>query len=388
MNHSVLFVATVVKTHIMQFHLPYLEMFQNMGWYTAVAAKNDYACPEDCKIPHCNQFFNIPFARNPFKPINLKALWQLKKIIDSGEYSIIHCHTPVGAMLTRIAAIGARKRGTKVVYTAHGFHFFKGAPLKNWLLYYPVERLLARFTDVLITINREDYTLAQSFQAKKVCYVPGVGIDTGKFSSDPTCYHEKRKELGLKDDDFLLLSVGELIRRKNHEIVLRAVASLKNDQEYSRLHYLICGRGELDTHLKELSLQLGISDHVHFLGYRNDVSQICNSSDLFVFMSCQEGLPVALMEAMGCGIPSICSEIRGNTDLIESGKEGLIVGNSAESVAAAITDLMDDPERCRAYGTAAQQKVKQFDIKQVRQQMQEIYAAACDSITDMCGETL
>ena len=180
---KVLFVATVVKTHIMEFHIPYLKMFKEMGWETAVAARNDYENPADCVIPYCDTYYNVPFERNPLKPGNLKAYKELKHIIDEGEYDIIHCHTPVGAMLTRLAAKQARKQGTKVFYTAHGFHFYKGAPVINWILYYPVEKWLSRYTDVLITINKEDYERAKTFKAGKVCYVPGVGIDLKKFNA-------------------------------------------------------------------------------------------------------------------------------------------------------------------------------------------------------------
>ena len=158
---KVLFVATVVKTHMMQFHLPYLKMFQDMGWETAVASRNDYEDPADCVIPFCDTYYDIPFERMPWKPKNLTAYRMLKKIIDEGEYDIIHCHTPVGAMIARLAALSARKKGTKVIYTAHGFHFFKGAPLLNWLVFFPAEWLLAPVTDVLITINLEDHARAK-----------------------------------------------------------------------------------------------------------------------------------------------------------------------------------------------------------------------------------
>ena len=170
---KVLFVSTVVKTHIMEFHIPYLKMLKDMGWETAVASRNDYKDPKDCVIPYCDTYYDVPFERNPFKLENIKAYKQLKKIIDEGRYGIIHCHTPVGAMLTRLAATDARKKGSKVIYTAHGFHFYKGAPVINWLAYYPIEKALARKTDVLITINKEDYERAKSkLKAGRVEYVP------------------------------------------------------------------------------------------------------------------------------------------------------------------------------------------------------------------------
>ena len=370
---KVLFVATVVKTHIMEFHIPYLKMFKEMGWETTVAARNDYENPADCVIPYCDTYYNIPFERNPLKPGNLKAYQRLKKVIDEGGYDIIHCHTPVGAMLTRLAAKQARKCGTKVFYTAHGFHFYKGAPAVNWLLYYPVEKWLSRYTDVLITINKEDYERAKTFKAGKVCYVPGVGIDLKKFNVGYVDKNEKREEVGVHADDFVLLSVGELIPRKNHEVVIRAMSVLKQENKLTHLEYVICGRGTYESELKKLAEELGVADHIHFLGYRTDIAEICNCSDLFVFMSHQEGLPVALMEAMACGLPAVCSNIRGNTDLIEDKKTGLIADNSPEKVAKAIETMRENENLREQVASAALQKIKQFDLSSVEDEMSKIY---------------
>lgn len=370
---KVLFVATVVKTHIMEFHIPYLKMFKEMGWETAVAARNDYENPADCVIPYCDTYYNVPFERNPLKPGNLKAYEELKHIIDEGEYDIIHCHTPVGAMLTRLAAKQARKQGTKVFYTAHGFHFYKGAPSINWILYYPVEKWLSRYTDVLITINKEDFERAKTFRAGKVCYVPGVGIDLKKFNVGYVNKEQKRKEIGVSADDFVLLSVGELIPRKNHEVVIRALSVLKQQDNLSHIEYVICGRGDYEIDLRKLAEGLDVADHVHFLGYRNDISEICNCADLFVFMSHQEGLPVALMEAMACGLPAVCSNIRGNTDLIEDGVTGLLVNNTPEEVAESISEMQNDTGLRNRMASVALQKIKQFDLSSVEDEMSKIY---------------
>lgn len=370
---KVLFVATVVKTHIMEFHIPYLQMFKEMGWETAVASQNDYENPADCVIPHCDQYYDIPFERFPLKLANIKAYRKLKKIINEQGYDIIHCHTPVGAMITRLAAIGAKRKGTKVIYTAHGFHFFKGAPLSNWLIYYPVEWLLAFLTDVLITINKEDYDRAQKFKAKKVCYVPGVGIDTSKFSKRVTERDEKRKELGIKQDDFVLLSVGELIARKNHAVVLKALAEIKGTEEYKKIQYLICGRGKLDAELKALANELGIADHVHFLGYRSDIPDICNCSDLFVFMSLQEGLPVALMEAMACGMPVICSDIRGNCDLVEHEKNGVLLENDHVNLSKVVIKLKNSIDIRNSLAIESRKQIDKFDLRNLLPIMRKIY---------------
>ncbi len=371
---KVLFVATVVKTHMMQFHLPYLKMFQEMGWETAVASKNDYENPEDCCIPHCDTYYDIPFERLPWKPRNMQSYKILKKIIDEGNFDIIHCHTPVGAMIARLAALSARKKGTKVIYTAHGFHFFKGAPLLNWLLFYPAEWLLAPVTDVLITINKEDYARAlRQLHAKRIEYVPGVGIRTAKFRDLELDREAKRKSLGYGQDDFLLLTVAEMTANKNHITILKALALLKERGELNHMHYLICGRGEMWTSLEESAKQLGISDHVNFLGYRSDAPELYQASDLFLFVTWREGLSVALMEAMSSGMPIVCAKIRGNTDLIDDGVSGVFSDNSPEAVAEQILSLYRDPERRERLGRAASEKALLFDEKKVLQQVKEIY---------------
>ena len=370
---KVLYVATVVKTHIMEFHIPYLKMMKEMGWETAVAARNDYENPEDCVIPYCDTYYDIPFERNPFKLGNIKAYHMLKQIIDKGNYDIIHCHTPVGGVLTRLAATDARKKETKVFYTAHGFHFYKGAPAINWFVYYPIEKSLARKTDVLITINKEDYERAKSFKAKKVVYIPGVGIDVNKFSRIAENRAKKRDELGLKKDDFVLLSVGELIPRKNHSIVLEALGNMKRAGTLGNVQYLICGQGILDAELKEKANELGISNHVHFLGYRNDVLEIYGVAHLFIFMSIQEGLSVALMEAMASGLPVICSNIRGNTDLVENGVDGDVIDNNSVAIVESIEKLRSNIELRDAYSHQELIKINRFDKHDILESVKKLY---------------
>lgn len=371
---KVLFVATVVKTHIMQFHLPYLKMFQEMGWETAVAARNDYEDPADCQIPYCDRYFDIPFERLPWKKGNLRAYRMLKAIIDQEHYDLIHCHTPVGAMIARLAARAARRKGTKVIYTAHGFHFFRGAPVANWLLFYPVEWVLSFCTDVLITINQEDYARAKGhLHAKRVEYVPGVGIDTARFRENTVDRREKRRELGCADGDFLILTVAEMTANKNHITILKALALLKNEPMFANLHYWICGRGETWQSLENSARELGIASHIHFLGYRNDAPELYPCCDLFAFMPYREGLSVALMEAMASGAPIVCTQIRGNRDLITDGVSGVFVENSPQALAEAIRALYADPQRREALGRGAREAVQAFDAEAVYRQMKEIY---------------
>lgn len=310
-----LYVATVVKMHIMEFHIPYLKMLKQAGWETSVAAKNDYEDRKDCMIPYCDTYYDVPFERLPFKFMNFKAYKELKKIIDEGGYDLIHCHTPVGALLARLAARKARKRGCKVIYTAHGFHFYKGAPLKNWLLYYPVEWFCSWMTDVLITINAEDYKRALGhFHARKIKYMPGVGIDLERFRAGSVDKKAKREMLGVSENDIMLISVGELSARKNHEVIIRALGKM----DCTNIRYFICGEGQLKQYLLKLIQKMDLQGKVRLLGYRNDISELYQAADLCVFPSKSEGLPVALMEAISCKTPVICSRIRGNMDLVKN----------------------------------------------------------------------
>ena len=310
----------------------------------------------------------IQYARSPYKIIELmKSYLQLQKIIKRERFVCLHCHTPVAGMISRLAA---RKTNTKIIYTAHGFHFYKGAPLANWILYYPIEKILSYYTDVLITINKEDYQRAKKkFHAKEIRYIPGVGIDVKKIQSTSVESDMKRKEIGICEKDFLLLSVGELNKNKNHEVVIRALAKLNN----SRIKYVICGKGELKDYLKKLADELGLGNQVKILGYRKDVIQICKISNVFVFPSQREGLSVALMEAMACELPCLVTKIRGNVDLIEEGKNGFFFEKAnIEELAKCVTKVFDiDWKIMEEYN---RNKVRTLDKSVVNKKMNEIYS--------------
>jgi glycosyltransferase involved in cell wall biosynthesis len=305
---------------------------------------------------------------------NIKAYTQTKKIIDENNYALIHSHSPIGGFLSRIAARDARKNGTKMIYTAHGFHFFKGAPLMNWLIFYPIEKISSKLTDILVTITHEDYKLAQKkMYAKKVVYVPGIGIDTAMFApkdEDAAINAHKRDELGISKDDIVMLSVGELNKNKNHEIVLRSMAQLG----HSNLHYVIAGRGDLKEYLKQLAQNLGVGDQLHLLGFRTDVKELFKMADFFVHPSFREGLSVAVMEAMANGLPVICSEIRGNTDLIEDNKGGYLFKPAEQkTVYQALKNIMGSSD-IKTMGLYNLKKAEKLDIKAVLEVMRCIYA--------------
>ena len=368
-KRKVLFTATVVKTHINAFHLPYLKWFKEQGYEVHVAAKNDFI-NEPCVIPNCDSFFDINFARFPFSKFNFKAYRQLKEIISENNYDIIHCHTPVASVLTRLAARNCKN--TTVIYTAHGFHFFKGAPLLNWLIYYPVERFCAKYTDKLITINQEDYEIAKRFKLRKngkIYYVPGVGINIEKIQNTQIDIQQKKKELGIPENIPVLLSVGELIKRKNHETVLKALSGIKD----MNFVYLICGRGVLMEYLQNLTRQLGLESKVKFLGFRKDIIKICKIADLFIFPSHQEGLPVALMEAMACELPIIASNVRGNRDLID--KENLFEPddiNSLKSIIQEDLNSINEKGKCKII----YKNLEKYSLDSILDKMVETYCEA------------
>lgn len=362
---KVLFTATVI-IHIKSFHLPYIKWLKEQGYEVHVAAKNDFIS-EPCIIPNCDKYYDIKFARFPFSKTNIKAYKQLKKLIQENNYEIIHCHTPVAGVLTRLAA--RNNKNTTVIYTAHGFHFFIGAPLLNWLIYYPVERFCARYTDKLITINKEDYGRAKQFKLRnngKVYYVPGVGIDLDEIENIKVDIKKKKAELGIQENTPVLLSVGELNKNKNHETVLQVLSKLKD----KNFIYLICGRGVLKEYLERKIQELHLENKAKLLGYRSDVIEILKIADLFIFPSKREGLPMSVIEAMATGLPVIASNVRGNRDLIA--KEKLFEPDDAAALTNLIKNQLEAIEN-KELKKVAYANLEQYSLKNVLKQMAEIY---------------
>lgn len=330
----------------------------------------------------CEQYgikmIHIDFDRNPLGKSNLLARKQLLELMEKEKYDIVHCNTPSGGMVGRIAA--AQMKIPKVIYMAHGFHFWKGAPLKNWLLYYPVERVLARLTDRLITINHEDYARAQRFHYKKggrAEYVPGVGIVTKRFERDENARWEIRSALGIKENETLLLSVGEINTNKNHKIVIEALAKLGRKD----IRYVACGIGDLIEENQQLAKVLGIDDHVMFVGYRTDIDKFYQAADIFVVSSFREGLPVAPMEAMSAGLPCVASRIRGNVDLFDGGQL-MFNPRDVDSLCKALSNAMDknivadELERNK-------QTLQRFSMEEAVKAMKKIYIDVMSEISSV-----
>jgi len=371
-------VITSVASMIDQFLFPSLELLQNLEYEVHVACnfERGSTCSDERVSELKNKlrdrnisYHQIDFARDVTKVSeNIRAYKEVCRLVSENKYDLIHCHSPIAAFCTRLACRTLRKKGLKVIYTAHGFHFYKGAPLKNWLIYYPLEKYCSRLTDLLITINQEDYALARKkMKAKHIAYVPGVGIDLQKFSVPSVSSDEKRAELGIPDDVFLLLSVGELNRNKNHEVILRAM-SLLNDPN---IHYAIAGTGNLREYLLSLSEELGIRDHVHLLGYRGDVAELYRAADVFVFPSFREGLSVSLMEAMASGLPCLVSDIRGNRDLIDEIGGMRFDPSDIRSAAQGLRAMMSSD--LALYGNHNAVKISDYSTGRINELMKKLY---------------
>lgn len=364
---------TNIANKVGNFSKASIDAAHSLGYGFHIAAKWNRSIDQmqADREKHDVQIYQIDLDRSPFSRRNLKAYKQLLHIIKSSSIDCIHCNTPVGGVLGRLAG---RKCGIKrVLYQAHGFHFYKGAPLKNWLLYYPVEKWLARYTDALITINKEDYEFAKRKlklrNAGRVYYVPGVGIDLEKFQEPVAVRDTKREELGIPKDAVLLLSVGELNSNKNHETVIRAIAELD-------VYYIIAGSGNLQQHLQGVIESLGLGHRVKLLGYRTDVKELYGTADLFVFPSFREGLSISVMEAMASGLPCIASAIRGNTDLLKDNEGGFLCRpDDVSGFSEKIKLLSSDPELRKKMGCRNLSAVQNFSRATVVNEMRRIYEA-------------
>lgn len=366
-GRKVIFVANTARFFVM-FEQNNIRLLQSMGYEVHCASNFEQERDVDAKtiLQQLNvTIHQIDIARSPFSMRNLTAYRQLKALMQRERFDLVDCHTPMGGVLARLAAKATKT--APVLYTAHGFHFYKGCPLQNRLIYETIERWLARYTDGLITINEEDYQAAKSFHLRGKAYkIPGVGIDVKGIHDLKVDRAQKRRELGVPEDAFVMLSVGDLIPRKNHIVALRAFAQANIPNSY----YLLCGNGELKGMLQEESRKLNVADRVIFLGFRSDVREILHAVDLFCFPSLQEGLPVALMEAMAAGVPCIASRIRGNVDLLEN-RDALFTVDNIEEIQQCIKQF--------SFRASNQEKnnksIAKYSAEKVTDKMREVYNA-------------
>lgn len=347
---------------IWNFLIPHIEKMKEKNMIVECACSKTGIYYDELIKKYGLQVFSLPFHRSPYSIDNFKAYKKVIKLVENRKYDTIFCHEPVGGAIGRLAG---RKCHVKVIYMAHGFHFYKGAPIRNWIIYYSVERLLAKYTDALITINSEDYEVAKSFKAKKVVLLNGIGVDLNRFKRSESNY--LREKFKLKEKDCILLSVGELINRKNHKVIIDTLIKMKNPN----IHYFIAGTGELESYLKSLVKKNSLEKNIHFLGFCRNISELCNACDIFVFPSVQEGLSMALMEAMACGKPIIASRIRGNIDLITDKESGILVDTfDVEGYAKALIYLMSNREKWNDIAKYNMKKVGLYSIDKVSNQLQ------------------
>ena len=349
---------------------PCLEAALNMGydvWFGTNRAEPDTL---SCELPV--HMYDSHTYRSIFNlKDNMTAYKNLMSILKQEEIEVIHCNTPVGGIIGRIC--GKRAGVKKVIYTAHGFHFYKGAPLVNRTVFKWAEMLMAHWTDAIITMNQEDYNAAKKFKLRnhgKVFHTPGVGIDCDIYKDVKVDRKKIRASFGISDTDVVCISMGDLIPRKNYGTALKAIGKCEN----KNIHYWICGQGpELDN-LKELAQERNIEDRIHFLGFRTDIKELLKAADIFLFTTLQEGMPRSMMEAMASGLPCIASKIRGNVDLLEDGIGGYFVEVMDNvSIAKKLDELVENSELRTQMAMGNLERIKKFDIKEVKKVIRKIY---------------
>lgn len=366
---KVLFVATVTD-HIQAFHIPYLQYFKEQGYEIHVASKGNE------EIPYCDKHFDLDFARFPFKLQNVNVYNKLKKIINENEYEIIHCHTPVGGVLTRLAARKARKKhNTKVIYTAHGFHFYKGAPKLNWLIYYPIEKMMSRYTDCLITINKEDYEFAKKkFKIKDIRHIHGVGCKTERLDVQLS-EEEKQKykeDLQIPKDSIVLSYVAELNKNKNQMLLIDTVEQLVKSN--INVCLLLIGTGVLKEYYEQQIKEKGLEKNIKLLGRRQDIGQLLSITDIYVASSFREGLPVNIMEAMYMCLPIVATDNRGHRELVKNNENGYIVNtNDKQEFYDSITDLILHKDIKDNFSIISKTLVHDYLLDNVKKEMIEVY---------------
>ena len=357
-----------VLAHISSFHVPYIEMLRGHG-YTVDVITNAAGAP---KPDYCDHLYDCSIARSPYSVANVKAFREIKKIILENQYDFIHVHTPMGGTVGRLAAMEARKNGTKVFYTCHGFHFFDGAPQINWLLYFNMERALTKYTDCLITINQEDYRRAQTFANRQcqVQYAEGVGVDLERFTYlSPESRMQMNHPEG-SDCPWRLFYAAEFIPRKNHRFLIDAMQRLKDEP----VELILAGKGPELERVKQYAAEQNVAGRITFLGYRKDIPELLRQSDIVVSSSRQEGYPINVAEAVATGLPCVVTKIRGNADVVADGINGFTFENGdVDDFCRKIKILIDTPSLYEQMAHACLEKSREIDVRKLVNQMEELY---------------
>ena len=369
---KVLLTATV-QSHICQFHKPLVEVLHRHGYEIHVAARDNLAEKNGLKLDFVDKVYNVPFARSPKSKDNLRAYKELKGIIEKEHYEIIHCNTPMGGIVTRLAAKKARIKGTKVYYTAHGFHFYKGAPKKNWIVFYPIERFFSRITDKVITITQEDYKLASQKFHCEVEHIHGVGVDGKRYHS--VSNEEKgelKKKLGFLEEEKIILCVGELLPNKNQKMIIYAMKDLVS--QYPNIKLLLAGNGPERENLEMLILDNDLEKRVTMLGYVTNLQEYQQIADVSVTCSKREGLPLNVVEAMLSGTPVVATKNRGHRELICDGKNGFLIEvDDYHSLSKRILTLLADNKVYERIQTSAPNYAQSYTFDNVKRELTKVY---------------
>lgn len=369
-----------VASMIDQFNMDNIRLLQKMGYHVDVVTNfENGSTTSQQRVNEVRAELELSGVTTIHMPIPRKisdisgiinSYKSVKNLCNKNRYKLLHCHSPIGSVVARLGARSARKKyGTKVIYTAHGFHFFKGAPIINWLALFPIEWICSFITDVLITINKEDYERAKKlFHAERIEYVPGIGIDTQAIRNTVTNKKAKLAEFGVNDET-VFLSVGELNKNKNHEVIIRALSKI-----HKPFKYILCGKGDRKEYLESLANELGIGNNVIFAGYRTDIKELLNCADVFCFPSFREGLSVALMEAMAAGMPCVVSCIRGNVDLIQEGVNGFLCAPDNVDEFAEALEKACNKDVCETMRGNNYRIIRDFDKNTVMDSISAIYS--------------
>ena len=366
---KVLYTATVLS-HICQFHLPYLKLFKEKGYEVHVAARDNLAEKNGLELKFADKLINVPFSRSPRSMQNLKALKQLKQLFKEEYYDLIVCNTPMGGIVTRWAAKKTRKKGTKVIYMAHGFHFYKGASKKSWMVFYPIEKFFAKRCDTVITITDEDYKLASKKFKTNVIRMHGAGVDGDRHHFvDDSQKFALREQFNLGKDDFICLCVGELNANKNQGRLVSLVPKLK--AKIPNFKLILAGNGNTKEELGIQIKELGLEEDVTLIGYQPKIENYVRACDVAVSVSKREGLPFNIVEAMLTKKPVVVSQNRGHRELVKDGETGFITSDDKQ-IEDSIVRLFEDKELYSNIAERAYEYAKAYTVQSTIEEFKTI----------------
>lgn len=369
LNNKKILVLATTDNMIWQFLLPHIKHMQQRGNIVECCCAKTGFWFEDIKTQTGVEVHEINFTRNPLSVKNLKAYSVLKKLQKQNNYDIIYCQQPVGGLMGRLLG---HKFKLPVIYTAHGFHFYKGCSLVNKLVYKPVEEILSKYTNTLITINEEDFENAKKMKAKNVYKISGIGVDKNKFEKENFDKKDFRNSLGLNAEDKVILTISELNQNKNYLTMLDAIKILVEKDK--SIKFVSCGRGEWEERIKNYAKELNVQDNCVFLGFRKDISKIIQVSDVFFHASFREGLTLSVMESMAFGLPCVVSNVRGNRDLIKDGVGGFVCEPlDSQGFANKIQTILKDKTLYKNISKFNKEESKKYMIDNVIEELDKIY---------------